>query len=223
MLRIENLTVGTLPPLSFTVADGEIMTVEGPSGSGKTRLLRAIADLDPAPGHIYLDGLEQSQMPAALWRSGVRYIAAEPGWWTDTPRDSFPEDDIDPSSLLKLCQAVGLDPMLLDRPVTLLSTGERQRFAFVRGLYDHPQVLLLDEPTGPLDPGSTALVEKLMRQQADAGCSIVLVSHDRAQIERLADAQLQLAAPGSHTSSATNDVSPAPADQEATPGMSQMQ
>ena len=48
VLRVERLKVGALPPLSFELPAGECLAVEGPSGSGKTRLLRAIADLDPA-------------------------------------------------------------------------------------------------------------------------------------------------------------------------------
>ena len=55
MLRVEKLRIGSLPSLSFAVADGECLAVEGPSGSGKTRILRAIADLDPNEGQLFLE------------------------------------------------------------------------------------------------------------------------------------------------------------------------
>jgi ABC-type iron transport system FetAB ATPase subunit len=193
VLRVEHLKIGALPPLSFAVADGECLAIEGPSGSGKTRILRAIADLDPVEGQIFLDGVERREMPAPEWRKSARYTAAEPGWWTDTPQGTFPASPAIQQRIIRLLAAVGLDPDVLDRPVSLLSTGERQRIALVRGLLDEPKVLLLDEPTGSLDVASTALVEELIRFQMLAGRSVLLASHDGALIGRLAHARLQLA------------------------------
>lgn len=193
MLRVEHLQAGTLPPLTFEVAAGECLAVEGPSGAGKTLLLRAIADLDPAPGQVFLNGEERNEMPAPQWRRYVRYCAAEPAWWTDTPREPF--NDAPPGRVGRLLHSLGLDPTALDRAVAALSTGERQRLALARALLDEPQVLLLDEPTAALDPQSAALVEELIKYQALSGRSTILVSHDRGQIERLAHARLLLSKP----------------------------
>lgn len=193
MLRVDKLTIPGLPPLSFVVADGECMAVEGPSGIGKSRLLRAIADLDSAPGHVFVDGAERAEVPPAQWRRMVRYAAAEPGWWGDTPRVSMMPTAANAPRVVKLVTDLGLDAGILDRPVAQLSTGERQRLALARALADQPRVLLLDEPTGALDTASAALAEELIRYQVLAGRSVVLVSHDSAQIGRLADARLQLA------------------------------
>lgn len=194
MLRVEGIAIQQLPPLSFQVEDGECLAVEGPSGSGKSRLLRAIADLDPAPGLVFLDGAERAEMPAWRWRKLIRYAPAEPAWWTDTPRPVLLASG-DEGRVAKLLGDLGLGIELLDRPVSQLSTGERQRLALVRALLDQPRVLLLDEPTGALDTASAALAEELIRYQVLAGRSVILVSHDPAQIERLADARLQLAPP----------------------------
>ncbi len=199
MLRVEHLRIGDLPPLSFEVADGECLAVEGASGVGKTRLLRAIADLDPAEGHVFLDGAERGEMPASEWRAQVRYCAAEPAWWTDTPRPSFPAGP-DDGRLDRLLHCLGLELSILSRPVAVLSTGERQRLALARALIDVPHVLLLDEPTAALDAQTAALVEELVKYHVLAGGSAVVVSHDHGQIERIAHARLVLPkAPGAVT------------------------
>ncbi len=192
MLRVEQLKLLNLPPLTFAVADGECIAVEGPSGSGKTTLLRAIADLDPAEGHVFLDGAERNEMPAHVWRRSVRYVSSEPGWWTDTPRQALATDGNE-TRIVKLLQAVGLETTLLDRDVSRLSTGERQRLAVVRALLDEPKVLLFDEPTAALDANNAALIEELIKYLKLSQHAILLVSHDPAQIDRLADKRLQLA------------------------------
>ncbi len=189
MLRVEHLQVGDLPPLTFEVADGECLAVEGPSGVGKSRLLRAIADLEPAHGQVFLDGAERDEMPAPQWRQRVRYCGAEPAWWTETARSVFPAA----ARLDRLLHSLALEPDVLDRAIAVLSTGERQRLALVRALIDEPKVLLLDEPTTALDPQAAALVEELVKFQMLSGRSVILVSHDPAQIARLAHARLLLA------------------------------
>lgn len=190
MLRVDHIRIGALPPLTFTVPDGECLSVEGPSGTGKTRLLRAIADLDPAAGHVFLDGAERGEMPAEQWRRQVRYMAAEPAWWAATPRLHMATSP----RLERLVEALGLEARVLDRPVAELSTGERQRLALVRAVIDEPRVLLLDEPTAALDPAAAALADEVIRFETLAGRSVVLVSHNRAEIDRLAHARLLLAA-----------------------------
>ena len=195
MLRVEHLRIGALPPLSFAVANGECLAVEGPSGSGKTRILRAIADLDPAEGQIFLDGAERHEMAPQAWRLAVRFVAAEPGWWADTPRQTLPADPAMMPRIERLVGSLGLTEDTIDRPVSLLSTGERQRLALVRAVANEPSVLLLDEPTGALDAAAAALVEELIRFQLLAGKSVLLASHDQGLIGRLAHARLQLGPP----------------------------
>jgi UDP-glucose/iron transport system ATP-binding protein len=189
MLRIDYLQVDGLPALSFEVAAGECLAVEGPSGSGKTRLLRAVADLDPADGYVFLEGVERREISAPAWRRRVRYASAEPAWWAATARGHFSPT----AKLDRLLSALALDPGLLDRPIAELSTGERQRFGLIRAMADEPPVLLLDEPTSALDAEATALAEELIKFQLLAGRIVILVSHDAAQIERLAHGRLQLA------------------------------
>ena len=188
MLRVDHIRIAPLPALSFTITDGECLSVEGPSGIGKTRLLRAIADLDRAKGQVFLDGAERREMSARAWRSKVRYVAAEPAWWASTPRMHM----LNSPRLERLVEALGLPSPILDRPVLELSTGERQRLALVRALLDEPRVLLLDEPTAALDAGSAALADEVIRFETLAGRAVVLVSHNPAEVDRLAHARLQL-------------------------------
>jgi ABC-type multidrug transport system ATPase subunit len=82
--------------------------------------------------------------------------------------------------------ALGLAPALLDTEIERLSTGERQRLALVRSLARRPRVLLLDEPTGALDPDGVARVEALLREQLAAGMAILVVTHAGEQARRLA-------------------------------------
>lgn len=179
--------------MSFEIPDGQCLAITGPSGSGKTRLLRAIADLDEAPGQIFIDGAERNEMSAPNWRALIRYNAAEPGWWSETPRSSFPTHANQATQHTKLLASLNLGEELLDRPISQLSTGERQRLALARSFLGNPRVLALDEPTAALDKTNAALVEELIRYQLLSGKIVLLVSHDPAQIDRLCNAILQLA------------------------------
>jgi ABC-type multidrug transport system ATPase subunit len=186
LLKLENLQVHGLEPVSFEVAGGECIAVQGPSGSGKTVLLRALADLDPAQGQVFLRGIERNSFPGPEWRKQVRYAAAEPGWWYETPREHFTSSE----GLEKRVAALGLKPEQLDQSLSRLSTGERQRMALVRAIFDEPSVLLLDEPTGALDAKATAQAERVIKRHLKAGRAVILVSHDPRQVKRLADRKL---------------------------------
>lgn len=188
LLKLENLMVHGLEPVSFEVARGECVAVQGPSGSGKTVLLRAIADLDPAEGQIFLDGAERNAFSGPEWRQRVRYAAAEPGWWGETPRAHFAHGE----GLEKLVNSLGLKSAQLDQSLSRLSTGERQRMALARAVFDEPSVLLLDEPTGALDAKATIQAERLLKRQLKSGHAVILVSHDPAQLKRLAHRKLTI-------------------------------
>jgi ABC-type iron transport system FetAB ATPase subunit len=178
LLRVETLKVEPLPPLTFTVANGECLAVEGPSGSGKTRLLRAIADLDDAPGHIFVDGAERHEVRGPKWRRRVRYASAGTAWWTTSARDAFNLQPAGRSPPRPHARRARLDALILDKPLSDLSTGERQRPGAAP--IDEPRVLLLDEASTGLDPQTAALVEEadpLSVARRPVGC------HSRATIK----------------------------------------
>jgi putative ABC transport system ATP-binding protein len=187
-LDVKDLNRPGMQPVSVCVGAGECLVVTGPSGSGKTLFLRALADLDPHDGVVTLNGRTQTDTPAPQWRRQVLYVPAEPGWWAETTGDHFP--DLDAAE--PIIAALLLSTSLSKAPVLQLSTGERQRLALARALVLAPPVLLLDEPTGPLDPAATDAVETLLRQRLDDGMTLVLSTHDEAQAERFADRRLRL-------------------------------
>jgi ABC-type iron transport system FetAB ATPase subunit len=189
LLRVDSLQVRGLPPLSFSVPTGECLAIQGASGAGKSLLLRAIADLDPVDGRVFAAASERCEMTPQAWRTTVRYVAGDAAWWAATPRAHLPADT---SRLPRLLGGLGLTTAHLDRPIAALSSGERQRLALLRALLDDPPILLLDEPTSMLDPANTALVEALLKFLLVQGRTILLVSHDAAQIDRLAHARLLL-------------------------------
>jgi ABC-type iron transport system FetAB ATPase subunit len=151
-----------------------------------------VADLDPNEGEVWLNEQARAAMPAPAWRKQVTYVAAESGWWTEIVIRHFPLDRRD--EIATLASSLGLRAELLDAPVAQLSTGEKQRLALVRALLPAPPVLLLDEPTGPLDEESVVRVEALLRQRMATGTSILLVTHDPKQAERLGDRRYRMAA-----------------------------
>jgi len=165
LLKITNLTRLGIGPINLTLDDGEVVVITGASGSGKSLLLRAIADLDPNEGSLKTRSGARADMPAPLWRQKVAYLPAESGWWADIVAAHFTAPDkIDLACL-------GLSPDAMGWEVARLSSGERQRLAFLRLLEHAPEVLLLDEPTAPLDGDNTALFETRLRRCVARGAA----------------------------------------------------
>jgi putative ABC transport system ATP-binding protein len=179
-------------PFELTLDAGICIAITGPSGSGKSLFLRMIADLDPNAGEVWLNGRERASMPAPEWRKQATYVSAESGWWSDVTSGNFPASRR--AEVAALAARLGIRPDALDAPVAQLSTGEKQRLALIRALLGSPPVLLLDEPTGPLDEDSVARVEALLREQMAVGASVLLVTHDANQAERLGSQRYRMMA-----------------------------
>lgn len=189
MLRVRNLNRTTvdnqtsplISDVSIEVAQGACAVISGKSGSGKTVLLRALADLDENQGDVSLNDRPRSSIRAPDWRRRMCYVPAEPGWWSDTIEDHFS----DMVRAKKWAARFGLGADVFANRVSRLSTGERQRLALVRALILEPDVLLLDEPTAALDPDAVSHVETALKEFMQKGGSVVLVTHDRAQGQRM--------------------------------------
>jgi putative ABC transport system ATP-binding protein len=190
LLEINGLTGAPGGPFNLALAAGDCLVISGPSGIGKSLLLRMVADLDENTGTVSLNGVSREAMPAPQWRRQVLYVAAESGWWAERVREHMqPAEDA-----AALMPRLGLRAELLDAPVSQLSTGERQRMALLRAIIRKPVVLLLDEPTSALDHASTLAVEALLMELVATGTSLVVVSHNEQQAERIATRRVQMTA-----------------------------
>lgn len=190
MLNVQNLSRPNLGPVSFSLGAGCCLAVMGPSGAGKSLLLRALADLDPNEGTVSLAGKSRAAFSGPAWRKLVAYLPAEPGWWDEEVKAHFG----DWPRAARLAERLLLDAKVAERPIAQLSTGERQRLALIRALMQDPPVLLLDEPTAPLDEAATAAVEALIKELLASGTAVVWVTHDRDQATRVAGQVLRLEA-----------------------------
>ena len=191
-LLVKDLRSAFAGPFELNLGTGACAAITGPSGSGKSLFLRMIADLDLNEGKVWLNERERGSMPAPQWRRQATYVSAESGWWADRVIEHF--DVNRRSEVAALAARLGLRADLLDAPVAQLSTGEKQRFSLVRALLPSPPVLLLDEPTGPLDEESVVQVEALLQERMTTGTSILLVTHDPNQAERLGDQRYRMMA-----------------------------
>jgi putative ABC transport system ATP-binding protein len=191
-LLVKKLRSEFAGPFELSLGIGTCAAITGSSGSGKSLFLRMIADLDPNEGKVWLNGTERASIPAPEWRREATYVSAESGWWADTVIEHFARNKR--SEVAGLAARLGLHSDLLDASIARLSTGEKQRLALVRALLLCPPVLLLDEPTGPLDEESVTKVEALLRERMASGISILLVTHDPNQAERLGDQRYRMAA-----------------------------
>jgi ABC-type proline/glycine betaine transport system ATPase subunit len=177
---------------------GAITAVVGPSGAGKSTLLRAINRLiEPTAGEVYLNGEPTSRMDPLGLRRRVGMVFQLPALFGATVEEAIlygaglAERDADAGRLVEMA---GLDASYLGKAPQALSVGEQQRVSLARALALEPEALLMDEPTSALDEAARRRVEELIRElNASLGLTIVVVSHDLDQVERVADRVVVLA------------------------------
>ena len=180
------------------VPKDDITAVVGPSGAGKSTLLRAINRLvEPTAGEVYLDGEPTSAMSPLELRRRVGMVFQLPALFGATVEEAtlygarLAGRSADAGRLLEMA---GLDASFKGKAPQSLSVGEQQRVSIARALALGPEVLLMDEPTSALDEAARRRIEGLVRElNASLGLTIVLVSHDLDQVERVADRVVLLA------------------------------
>ena len=167
---------------------GGLTAIVGPSGAGKSTLLRLLNRLDdPDAGVVLLDGRNVKDYDVLELRRRVQLVGQVPVTFPGTVADNL--DVAEPGPLL---ERVGLSAAIADREADRLSVGEAQRMCLARSLARRPEVLALDEPTSALDPSAKEDIEALIRSLADDGLTVVMVTHEERQADKLADHRLKV-------------------------------
>lgn len=184
--------------LDLTFAEGAFTVLVGTSGSGKSTTLKMINRLvEHDSGQIRFAGQEIRSLPVLELRRRMGYaiqsIGLFPHWTvarniaTVPQLQKWPRQQID-DRVDELMALLGLDPALRERYPHQLSGGQQQRVGVARALAANPEVLLMDEPFGALDPVTrSALQLEMTRIHRILGRTIVLVTHDIDEALRLAD------------------------------------
>lgn len=204
MIKFNNVTkiyhpdTIVLRDISFEVEKGEFVSIVGKSGSGKTTLTRLILGLEePSEGEVFfeetnLNSISSSKiqdlrrkigviyqdyklLPTKTVYENVSYIMAVEG---------KPDKEIQ-VEVPKVLDVIGLTGKEDNFP-SELSGGEQQRLAIARALVNHPDIIIADEPTGNLDPYNTYEVISLLQKINQTGKTIILATHDREVINKLA-------------------------------------
>jgi putative ABC transport system ATP-binding protein len=179
-----------LAGVDLELPEGGCTVVVGPSGSGKSTLLRLCNRLEVATtGVLRFRGQDVARLDPLRLRRRVGMVFQRPvafgGSVLDNLRVARPDVTADEGAAA--LERVGLPAAFLGREQATLSGGEGQRACLARTLLAEPEVLLLDEPTASLDADAAAGLERLTLQLADRGTSLLWVTHDRAQADRMAD------------------------------------
>lgn len=203
-IRIKNLcksfhTAEVLKGIDFTVQEGEVVCIIGPSGSGKSTMLRCINLLEvPTSGEIIVDGYNITEKKAKinLIRRNIGMVFQQFNLFPHlTVLDNITMAPIDTKTLskedakataLELLRRVGLEEKARYYP-SQLSGGQQQRVAIARALAMKPDIMLFDEPTSALDPEMVGEVLEVMRELADDGMTMVVVTHEMGFAREVAD------------------------------------
>jgi len=204
MVRVEDLhksfgTLKVLKGVSLEVNAGDVLCIIGPSGSGKSTLLRCLNMLEtPTAGHVWINGHEMTDpdvdIDAVRAHMGMVFQSFNLfphlnarqncmlGQTTVLKRSAAEAKQVAEANLVK----VGLFDRMDYFPAQL-SGGQQQRVAIARALSMDPLLMLFDEPTSALDPELVGDVLSVMRQLADDGMTMIVVTHEMAFARDVAD------------------------------------
>jgi putative ABC transport system ATP-binding protein len=199
--RMGAVTVTALDDVSLSIDKGAFVVVLGPSGSGKTTLLNIIGALDlPTEGEVIINGGDLSLKNEDRFkfrRNTVSFIFQTFNLFPSLTALENVQFVLDMAKVpdsrgraMEVLSSVGLGERVNHFPHEL-SGGEQQRVAIARALATGNPILLADEPTGELDFRTGIQILELLQKQADAGKTVLVVTHNR-EISRIADRVIEL-------------------------------
>ena len=176
---------------------GSINAIVGPSGSGKSTLVNTVLGLH-APDSVEIqssDGTSNwyqigNDLGVSNWLEHIGYLSQQPYLFNGTVRDNLtmmiPGETLDEPAIERLIERLELTDCLGEKPLDFelleggnnLSGGQQQRLAILRALRVHRPVLILDEATSALDGVKRDAVFELLRERANAGTNVLLITHD---------------------------------------------
>ena len=195
--------------LSLEIPEGEIVIFVGPSGCGKTTTMKLINRLiEPTSGRIFLDDEDVTRVDPDRLRRRIGYVIQQIGLF---PHQTIAQNIATVPKLLgwdrtritervdELIRTVGMDPdEYRDRYPKQLSGGQRQRIGVARAMSADPDVMLMDEPFGAIDPITRdRLQNEFLRLQAEIKKTIVFVTHDIDEAIKMGD-RIAILREGSH-------------------------
>jgi ABC-2 type transport system ATP-binding protein len=194
-IRAEGLTkhygaLHALVDLNLDVRLGEVFGFLGPNGAGKTTMIRTIMDeIRPTAGRASILGMD-SHVKSVEIRRHIGYLPDDLALYPNlTGRDTLTyfanlRGGVDWGYVDRLAERLGAD---LSKKVGDLSSGNRQKVGVIQAFMNHPQVLIMDEPSAGLDPLVQREFQAMMREEAAEGRSVFLSSHILSEVQRVAD------------------------------------
>ncbi len=204
MIEVNNLTksygaLKVLKKIDVKIKEGEVVCVIGPSGSGKSTFLRCLNLLEePSYGEIFIDGqqINEKAIDLNLMRQKLGMVFQNFNLFPHmTTLENITLAPINVRGMSKkdaenmamsLLERVGLADKAFVYPGAL-SGGQKQRVAIARALAMNPEVMLFDEPTSALDPEMVGEVLEVMKNLAEKGMTMVIVTHEMGFAREVAD------------------------------------
>lgn len=192
ILSLKNISFkNILTNISLSIPQNSFITLSGPSGSGKSTILKICARmLTQSTGELIFEGEDAAKIPVDKYRMQVSYCFQQPVLFENTVADNldFPfeirKTAIDRQHEIELLDRVNLSAAYLEKPITDLSGGEKQRVALIRNLMFKPKVLLLDEVTAGLDADNKKIVHMLISSYRKSGGTVIAVTHDTDELRQ---------------------------------------
>ena len=197
-----------LADFALTAPTSKITVLMGLSGSGKTTAIRMVNKMvTPTSGTVLIDGQDVAGLNAVTLRRKIGYVMQEVGLLphktvidnvTLIARIAGQSADVAQKNAAEMLAMVGIDEQFFNRFPQQLSGGQQQRVGVARALAIKPNILLMDEPFGAVDPiVREELQDELCRIQRALGLTIMFVTHDRHEAMKIAD-QLVVLSNGGH-------------------------